>query len=203
VRKVLIVGEDRLCCTLGSRLVKECLPDWEAASDPIDAGGITGLLKALRRYAAQARNVQPVLCIADTDRRCTRDILQKHLPKEAPPGFLWRLAVPEAESWVLADRAMFAEYFRVPKDKIPTVTDNIFDPKRLILNLVQRSKERRFRNEMVSERDPSKPGTGYNLHLSQFVAQAWRVEEARLTSESLQRAHTSLERLAQQGKETP
>lgn len=65
--RLLVIGEDLLCCALGERIVEQCLPGWTLASPPINTGGITKLRVALPRYAMQARHVQPVFCLADTD----------------------------------------------------------------------------------------------------------------------------------------
>ncbi len=196
MKSILIIGEDALCCQLAQRLVTCYLPDWSLAGPPIDKRGITKLLPHLNRFAEQARYVQPVFCLSDTDGRCALEMLHNHMPAQAPQEFLWRLAVVEAESWVLADRNAFAEFFRVPMNRIPQQSDAISDPKRLILDLMRQSKERRYREEMVSQHDPTKTGTGYNQHLCSFIRDNWRPEAAKEGSGSLRRAIAALLRLS-------
>ena len=100
-----------------------------------------------------------------------------------------------AESWVLADRQGFSQAMKVPLNKLPQCPDEESDPKRLILTLVKKSKVRQFSNEVVSSADPSKPGTGYNLHLGAFVRNQWDARGAAQHSPSLARAVMHLERL--------
>jgi hypothetical protein len=168
MKRILIVGEDALCCVLGERLVAACLPGWELAQTSIDTKGVTKLQPALARYLGLARKLYPVLCIADTDGQCAVEWLAKWLP-QAHAGFVLRLAITEAESWVLADRQGFAHTLAVPLNKLPQSPDE--------------------------ESDPSKPGTGYNLHLGAFVCSQWDARRAAQHSPSLARAVQRLERL--------
>lgn len=192
--RILVVGEDTLCCALGERLVAACLPDWQLAQPSIDTKGVTKLQPSLPRYLSLARSLHPVLCIADTDGQCAVELRAKWLP-QAHERFVLRLAITEAESWVLADRQGFAQALEVPLNKLPQCPDEESDPKRLILTLVKKSKIRQFRDEVVSSTDPSKPGTGYNLHLGAFVRGQWDAKRAVEHSPSLARAVKHLERL--------
>jgi hypothetical protein len=192
--RILVVGEDALCCALGERLVAACLPSWKLAQPSIDTKGVTKLQPALPRYIGLAQHLYPVLYIADTDRQCAVELRAKWLP-QAHERFVLRLAITEAESWVLADRQGFAQALEVPLNKLPQCPDEESDPKRLILTLVKKSKVRQFSNEVVSSADPSKPGTGYNLHLGAFVRNQWDARGAAQHSPSLARAVMHLERL--------
>jgi len=188
MKRILVVGEDALCCALGERLVADGLPGWHLARTSIDTKGVTKLVPALLRYVEQAKHVQPVLCIADTDGRCAVTLRSAWLPDRNLDGFVLRLAHSEAESWLLADREGFAKAMAVPLNKLPQNPDEESDPKRLVLSLVGRSKERLLRNEVISTTDPSKPGTGYNLHLSSFVRTQWNASRGAQCSPSLARA---------------
>ena len=193
--RIRIVGEDALCCALGERLVAEILPHWGAAGAPIDTRGITKLVPALPRYLEQARHVQPVLCIADSDGACARSLLARWLPDAVPPSFVFRLAVAEAESWLLADRTGFADGLQVPLSKLPHTADDVSDAKQLLLHLVARSRKRLYRDEIVSRSDPAKRGVGYNVHLCAFVRTRWSAMRARLHAPSLARAVARLQAL--------
>ncbi|MBU6439850.1 MAG: hypothetical protein KGJ03_04740 [Betaproteobacteria bacterium] len=186
--RILIVGEDALCCALGERLVAQALPGWTLAGPPIDTKGITRLVSSLPRYARQARELRPVLCIGDSDGRCVKQLLGQWLPKEVPDRFVLRLAVAEAESWLLADRHGFAKGLGVPINKLPRHADALADPKLAVLGLVARSSKRMFRDEIVSRVDPTRRGAGYNVHLSAFVRTHWDACRARECSPSLARA---------------
>jgi hypothetical protein len=195
MRRILIVGEDSLCCALGERLVASCLPNWQLAGPAIDTRGVTKLLPALPRYAQQARHVQPVLCIADTDGQCAVDLRARWFPMPAENSMLLRFAVTEAESWLIADREGAAQALAIPLTRLPQRPDEEPDPKGLILTLAARSKKRAIREEVVSSGDRNRPGSGYNLHLSGFVRSHWDVRRAALVSPSLARAVKRIEEL--------
>ncbi len=164
------------------------------AQTSIDTQGITKLQPALSRYLGLACNLYPVLCLADTDGQCPVELLARWLP-QTHEHLILRLAMTEAESWILADRQGFAQALEVPLNKLPQCPDEEADPKRLILTLIKKSKVRRYRDEVVSATDPSKPGTGYNLHLGAFVRGRWDARRAVQHSPSLARAMERLEKL--------
>lgn len=198
MRHLRIVGEDELCCSLGARLVGEAMPGWQVHGQPHSTGGVTKLLPALSRYADQARHVRPVLCIADTDKRCPVHLIADHLPPDSPPGFFLRLAVPEAECWVLADRTAVATYFQISPQAIPGDPEQLADAKQEVLRLAKKSKVRRVREEMVAGTNPLKQGSGYNLHLRTLVSTEWSAGRAAGNSPSLQRTITRLRAFASQ-----
>jgi hypothetical protein len=185
--RIVVVGEDRLCCALGERLVSAALPEWTLALPAINTQGVTKLWSGIARYNQQA-HVQPVLCIADADRQCVKSLLSNNAPSHSHPHFLLRLAVEEAESWLLADKGSFASFLAVPVNKIPDQPDTLSDPKQTILALSKRSRKRVLRDEMVSPFDNNKQGSGYNAHLTEFVRGHWNVDRAVQSSPSLARA---------------
>lgn len=188
-----VIGEDALTCALGARLVEEitqCAPTLPL----INTHGVTRLQAALRRYFGLV-NVAPVLCLADTDGKCVIELIKRWAPHGMPSNFLMRFAVTEAESWLLADIEAFANFLHVPQSKMPQSSDELDNPKKKIVDLASRSSKRLLRQEMVSERDSSKPGVGYNIHLREFAAHYWRPLEAAKVSPSLARAILSLRKL--------
>jgi hypothetical protein len=180
------------------KLVAHALPGWSLATgEPINTGGVTKLVPALPRYAQQAQHVQPVLCIADTDGECPVKLLANWLPRNSGGKLLLRLAVVEGESWVLSDRAGAAEFFGVAPKAVPAQPDSLVDPKREVLRLARSSRVRVLRQEVVSAENPNKPGVGYNIHISRFVAEKWDVRRAAEESPSLRRAVLRLSELAE------
>lgn len=194
--RLLVVGEDALSCVLGERIVQQALPTWSLARESIRTGGVTKLVAALPRYAQLARNLYPVLCVADTDRACPVELLKRWNMIESDGRLLVRLAVTESESWVLADRQALADQFSLPLSKIPPNPDQLPDPKGTMLQLASASRVKALRKEMVAA-DGSRPGAGYGVHLRHFVLNAWRPSEAASQSPSLERA---LRRLRELGK---
>lgn len=185
MNQMFVIGEDALCCALGERLVVGVL-GWALAQPAVDTKGVTNLKKNLARYTRIA-NLHPVLCLADTDGKCALHMRSQWLPDGSPDRFILRLAVSEIESWVMADREALAGFFGVPASIISSRPDELPDPKQAILNLAKRSRQKNISKEVVS-RSNNKPGTGYNVHLREFVANHWRPHIAEASSPSLARA---------------
>ena len=108
--RVLVVGEDALCCAFGERLVHTILPDWTLARESINTGGITKLKPNLYRYVEQAHHVQPVVCVADTDGRCPVDLVLARCLSNRTTAFLLLIGAPGqaarggGKRWVLGFR---------------------------------------------------------------------------------------------------
>ena len=197
---VTLVGEDRLCCHLGARLVTSVLPNWRIAPEPIVSGGITKLIPSLHRYARAARFGSPVLCVADADGGCPVALTQQWWPpKERNARMLLRLAVNEAESWVLADHDAMLAGFKVPTSRLPDAPDELVDPKAQLLRLLHRYAPAALRRDMVEVRPDGQPcrNSGYAVHLQTFVTHRWQPTRAAARSPSLRRA---LARLADWAK---
>jgi hypothetical protein len=192
MRQMYVIGEDALCCALGERLVTDVL-GWSLAQPAVDTKGVSNLAKGLPRYRNLAR-LHPVLCVADSDGRCPVELLARWMPS-ATRDFLLRLAVSESESWLLADHEALSDYFGVPLNKLPARPDDSMDAKRQLLTLASKARQRVIRQEVVSAFDPSKPGSGYKLHMGHFARQRWSPKRAAERSPSLRRAISSLERL--------
>ena len=195
--RILVVGEDPLCAALGERLIASALPSWQLAGPSIPSRSFSDLVPKLSRYAGLARDLHPVLCIADSDRKCPVELVRDHRPMWAPDRFVFRLVVSEAESWVLADRECFAAAFEVPLARVPRNVDGLSDVKEQLLSLVRASRVRRYREEIVSESSCPRPGHGYNLHLCAFVREQWSAQRARHASPSLDRAVSRLQALGE------
>lgn len=193
--RLFVVGEDALCCALGRKLASEII-GFDLAQPPVNSKGVTRLRPEVPRYIGLAR-LHPVLCIADTDGNCAARMRREWLPRGAPDNFMLRFAVAESESWLLADGDSLAEFFQVSVARMPRAPDDAPDAKNVLLGLARRSRRREIRAEVVSQADPNKPGVGYNVHLSDYVAQHWRPREAMARSPSLQRAVRRLEMLAE------
>lgn len=191
--QMFVIGEDGLSCALGVKLVTDVL-GWALAQPALDTKGVTKLVANIPRYMGLAE-LHPVLCVADTDGQCAMTLAAEWRPRWAPRNFLLRLAVSEAESWLLADREAFAAFLEVAEARIPDRPDNIPDPKRLVVNLARRSRRRTLRQELVSSTNAERPGAGYNIHLREFAERSWRPREAARRSPSLAKALRRLEEL--------
>ena len=181
---------------MGERLVAMALPGWTLARASINSKGITKLLPSLVRYSQVAEHVHPVLCIADADRACVARLVSDWLPRGAGPRLLLRIAVPEAESWLLADRRGVADFFGVSLKSVPPHPEHLTDAKLEVLKLAKRSCHRLLREEMISSTHADRQGSGYNTHLCSFVRGAWQAERGADSSPSLARAVSRVEQLS-------
>ena len=148
----------------------------------------------LNRAAARDR---PVFLLTDLDspKNCPLDLIQSWIKGSPKPGFFFRVAVMEVESWVLADRGAVARFLSVPANQIPQRTDEVADPKRRIVSLAQKSRSRTIREALVPAPESTAPvGNEYNARLIEFVRESWDLERAASVSPSLKR---TLERLRQ------
>ena len=106
---------------------------------------------------------------------------------------LFRVAINEVESWLLADRVGFAEYLGISINLIPTSVDSLPDPKQSLINLARRSRKKNLRLGIVPGRNSTATqGPNYNECLIPFVKNSWNLEDACVNSESLLRAVKSI-----------
>lgn len=151
--------------------------------------GGSGYLKSKIRGFNNAARVTPFLVLTDLDQvECAPILIKDWLPFPRHPNFLFRVAVREVESWMLAHREAFAKYLGVNQNKIPLNVDEVIDPKQLLINLARKSKFRQIREAIVPRSASSaQQGPDYNGALTAFVKDHWDVKTAAQNSMSLQK----------------
>lgn len=152
--------------------------------------GFGYLKERISDFNRMAAKVMPVLLVTDLDRgECAAELVNSWLPGGPNANLLFRVAIRETESWVLADRSGFAEFLGVSIAKIPDRPDDLPDPKRALLDLVRTSRRRDLRADMLPTPGISFPvGLGYNERLTGFVRRQWDCRRAAEVSPSLARA---------------
>lgn len=153
-----------------------------------------GYLKANIKAFNNAARVTPFLVLTDLDKiECAPILIKDWLPFPRHPNLLFRVAVREVESWILAHRNAFSKYLGIDKNKIPVSVDEIIDPKQFLINLARKSKYRAIREAVVPRSGSSaQQGPDYNGKLIIFVNDYWDVETAALNSLSLQKMKNAL-----------
>jgi len=140
----------------------------------------------LRAYN-KAASILPYLVLVDLDNaQCPLIIINGWLNFTKSDNFLFRIAVREAEAWLIGDRNNFASFMGVSKDRIDLYPENIPDPKGYIINLARKSRKRKIKEDLVPEGKAS-VGRNYNTCLSDFVLNHWDINKAKMTSKSLER----------------
>jgi hypothetical protein len=154
------------------------------------------LRKNIGGYANAARHSHWfVLVDLDEDAPCGGELVAAWLP-DRPPLMALRVAVHEAEAWLLGDRANLAHFISVSRDLVPRNPDDLPDPKSTVVNLARRSRVRVMREGL-----PPRPGSGrsigplYVTELSRFVRDHWDVGTAATASSSLASCLAGLARL--------
>ncbi len=137
----------------------------------------------------------------DSGAACPPEALNKYFPRrlsKQPPAFLLRFAEMELESWLLADREAMADFLQISPATIPVEPDKEAFPKRAIVNLAARSKNRDIKQALVPpKKHGGMVGKGYLRTMSDFVRNHWRPPEAARNSPSLERC---LNRLMELGR---
>ena len=124
----------------------------------------------------------------DSSKDCPPGLIRSWIKGAPSPRFFFRVAVMEVESWLMADRAGFANFLSIPIHRIPFPTDDILKPKEFLVSLARRSRKRRLRDELVPEPGAKIPvGYGYNTRLMEFIREHWNLERAAAVSPSLKR----------------
>jgi hypothetical protein len=131
----------------------------------------------------------PVFVLTDLDyAECPPSLIRDWLPHTMQPNLIFRVAVREVESWLLADRKGVAQFFGIKTTGIRSKPDEIMDPKQYLINLASKSRKRTIREAIVpATGSTAKIGPDYNGALIEFVYNKWQIKEATKNSTSLQR----------------
>lgn len=191
---IVVATEDEL-----SEQVGLCL----AAEAGLDVGqclrrGGNGYLRSRLTNFCQIAEQQPVFLITDLDQStCASTLMSGWFGQmQQPANLLFRVAVREIESWLLADHeAMFTLLGR-RAPKLPSDPDSLPDPKQALLRFAERA-PRDVREELVAQQGSvASQGLGYNPLLCRWVRETWQPERAATRSPSLRKARTRLRELA-------
>lgn len=194
---IYTVTEDSLSSSLAARLVGES-GKFEIATQ-INCGG-AGQIKAKLPELTRLAHAIPVLILTDLDQLdCPPVMRQRWLTGHEPGGLLFRIAVRESESWLLADRDAMAEFASIPISKLNIAPDDLSDPKQFLLNLIRKYSPKHLQEKILPERrSKSKVGLGYNVVLTHYVMEQWSPKRASERSDSLARARRSLAQLLEE-----
>jgi hypothetical protein len=128
--------------------------------------------------------------LTDLDQHpCPPVLIDDWLDVEPHSNLIFRVAVREVESWLLADREGFADFLGISVVNIPLQPDQIANPKQSLVNAARRSRRRALRESIVPRQgSTSVQGPDYNGCLGEFVRNQWGRDAAAESSPSLSRA---------------
>lgn len=191
---ITLATEDELSEQVGLCLVTEV---GLHAHQCLRRGG-SGYLRSRVCNFCQMAAREPVILITDLDQSaCAPALIADWLQgAEQPAGFVFRVAVREIESWLIADhdalRALMGQRVRA----ITEDPDSLNDPKRTLLKIAEKA-PRDVRDDLLARRNAvASQGLGYNARLCAMVREHWSPTRAANRSPSLARMRRRLRELA-------
>jgi hypothetical protein len=135
-----------------------------------------------------------IVDLMDTNFDCPVPVRDDWIP-DPSDKLLFRLAVREVESWLLADRANIARFLGRPKREIPQSPEQIEDPKRRLINLARDSRYEQITRKLVPSDPTATEGRAYTSEMRKFVRKRWDPQVAAESAPSLRRCISALREL--------
>ena len=133
-----------------------------------------------------------VLTDQDTAENCPPTKISK-LHGNKHSDLLYRFAVMEIESWVMAHHSALAKFLSISKRRIPDRPDAILNPKQCLIQLARKSRSTQIKKDLVPDKNStSLVGPGYNDRLIEFIGKHWNTKLASRRSPSLKRTFDRL-----------
>jgi hypothetical protein len=179
--------EDALIESLMLRILAT-IPAQYATRTIYNRGGYGYLKRTVNGFNNAAKGI-PFLVVTDLDRHeCPPALINDWLTSPKHDNLLIRVAVREAEAWVLADREGFAGFLGISVSRVPVDVEAQPDPKEILIQLARVSRRKFMRDDLCPRRNStSKVGPNYNARLGNFISTDWNLDAARLNSASLNR----------------
>ncbi|WP_326941379.1 hypothetical protein [Actimicrobium sp. GrIS 1.19] len=199
MKQIAIVGEDKLTMALLRKCVSTYIPDFHVVRAVV-TNGRGNVKKEIAAYAMLAKKMPVLIGIDLDDDECAPSLREDWAEMyEEVANLLIRVAVAEAEAWVLADRKRCAQFLGATSDEIAANPETLVDPKRALLDLARANADTDLKRDLIprnyNQFDLPRIGPAYNLRMTNFVATKWRPHVARARSDSLDRAIICLEKL--------
>ena len=192
---VALATEDALSEAIGKRLLDELGP--HLATQTLIRKHGSGYLRSRLGSWCQMAQRQAIVILTDLDRApCPAALLNEWFGQSRRPvNLLLRVAVREAESWLMADHEAMRQLIGV-RGVLPAQPDDLPDPKRHLLKLAKLA-PRQVRLDLIKDAGAvSSQGIGYNARLTEFVRTNWSPARAAQRSPSLNRARVRMRELA-------
>ncbi len=151
-----------------------------------------GYLKSTLRGLNQAAQGSAYVVLTDLDRApCAPALVQDWFGGASKhPNLLFRIAVHEVESWLLADRTGLAQYLSIHEKWMPTKPEDIPNPKHALIDLVRtHSTSPTIKARLLPKLgSTARQGREHNACLGEFADGKWEPSVARKNSPSLDKA---------------
>lgn len=137
------------------------------------------------------------LVITDLDMiPCAPELIKSWFNKPAeqlPNEIIFRVAVREIESWIMADKTAFAKFMNISEKNFSNNPDSLADPKQHLFSVIKKHGNKKWQQEMLPT-NSSSVGPLYNDKIREFVKNKWSVKRAIQKSPSLLRTINSIKR---------
>lgn len=152
-------------------------------------GGYGYLKNRINGFNRAARGV-PFLIGTDLDQyECPAALITDWMNFPKHHNLIIRVAVREAEAWVLADKENLAEFLGIRASLVPENVEALNDPKGELIRLARNARSRDLREDICPPVNSTRRvGPNYNARLVSFIQQNWDSEVARRRAPSLNRA---------------
>jgi hypothetical protein len=187
---VNLVVEDPLSEAVVRRVLRQAGVKY-AVGSCYRPGGFGYIKKKIGAFNRAARH-RPFFVLTDFDKTdCAPALIRAWLEEDPHPNPLFRVAVREVESWLVADAAGF---LGIGVRNVPGNPDEIADPKRKLIDLARTSRRREPRDSSVPRRGgTAQVGPDYNGCMTAFAAKSWNLTEAAKRSCSLRRFRSAVD----------
>lgn len=207
MRRIYAVGEDEVTKAIIRKVLSVFAPDLELFEElPARGSQVKNLINNFNKLAAS----DPVILLTDLDEVDCAPMAKYRLlnGQEQQEDFIINIAVDEAEAWLVADSANFADYFGIDLQDMPgfvmqrqggnkecmEISLPIKTSYYLTHTLILKSGKRELREQLASHGRRSK-GKEYNIAIVPFVERNWDIRNAMANSDSLRRMIKRVEAL--------
>jgi len=143
-----VIVEDVLSETVMRRLLEQVGFQGESTFRMMRGNG--KIRQGMPKFAVAASRFFPHIVLTDLDRYpCPLALMETWSMGSLPEALLFRIAVHEVESWLMADRERFAASLSLPIGKVPLNPDLEPDAKQCLFGLIRKSRKRRLRKELL------------------------------------------------------
>ena len=142
-----------------------------------------------------------VLRDLDTDAGCAPEFLTQ-VPLTPSAWMVFRLAVREVESWLLADIEGMSKFLHVPATQFPADPDAESDPTVTLVNLARKSSRTAIQKAFIPAQGANtQVGPLYETSIIEFGARHWDLNRACGRSASLRRARAAMRDLGRRWRQ--
>jgi hypothetical protein len=125
------------------------------------------------------------IILADLDfDECAPKLVNDWLNENKHHNLILRIAVPEVESWLIADTQNFSRYFNIPKEEIREDVEDLHDAKEYLFFLIRKYCKKDIQDDILPK-GTSTTGKGYNKRMLKYISSYWKPYNAQKNSDSL------------------